>query len=164
MLKAFTFKTFNLINRYEHLRQIIVYLFVGGLSAFLDIVLLFILVDVFHIWYLFAATISFISVSTLGFFLHKRLTFRYQGRRTKLRYVAFLFIAGSGLVWSLVLLYTFVDIFKIWYLFAAIMVKFIVLVWNFLMNKFITFGSYKKDNTLRRFLIQVEERIYARKT
>ena len=139
MLIRLTKKTYRYVNGRENLRQPVTYLFIGGASALSDIILLFILVHFLHIFYLLAATISFLIVSTFGFFLHKNLTFRHKGPNSKLRYFVFIATAGSGLIWSLLLLFAFVDIFKIWYLQAAIMVKFIVLAWNFMVNKFFTF-------------------------
>ena len=142
MIIRFGKKTYHFINRYENLRQLIVYLFVGGSSALSDLILLFIFVDFLKIHYLLAATLSFTIVSTAAFFLHKNYTFRHKGSQTRLRYLVFLLTAGSGLLWSLSLLLLLVDIFKIHYLIAAVMTKFIVLIWNFLVNKFITFGHF----------------------
>lgn len=139
-------KTYRFINRYEHLRQFIVYFFIGGLSAVSDLILLFIFVDFFHIFYLVAAALSFSIISTAAFFLHKNYTFKHKDRTSKLRYLIFLVVAGSGLLWSLFFLFLFVSIFKFYYLLAAVIVKFIVLAWNFLMNKFVTFRKLKSSN------------------
>lgn len=139
MIKSPISEIYNFVNRYENLRQVIVYLIVGAVAALLDITLIFILVEFLHIWYLLAAVIAFISVATLGFFLHKKFTFRHTGGKNRLRYLIFLFIAGSGILWEVSFLFIFVEFFRIWYLIAAVMTKFIVLSWNFSMNKFITF-------------------------
>jgi len=149
MIKSLSLKTYHFINRYEHLRQLIAYLIIGGTCAVLNIILLYIFVDFLKIWYLLAATIAFILVATLGFFLQKKYTFRHTGGRNKLRFLIFIFIAGSGLFWELLLLFTFVELLKMWYLTAAIVIKFIVLVWNFLMNKFVTFR--KEGEVFRSF-------------
>jgi len=145
MVKQLTIRAYNFINQYEHLRQVSVYLIIGGLSAISDIIFLFILVQFFKIWYLLAAAISFSLIATVAFFFHKKFTFRFDGARIKLRYVIFLFTAASGLIWNILILFTFVEIFKIWYLLAAVFTKFIVLVWNFLVNKFITFRKAESD-------------------
>lgn len=143
-------KTYHFINRNEHLRQFVVYFFIGGLSAVSDLFLLFIFVDYFHIFYLIAATISFSIISTAAFFLHKNYTFRHKERASKNQYFVFLIVAGSGLLWSLFFLFLFVSVFKLYYLVAAIIVKFIVLAWNFLMNKFVTFHKVKNiDSALK---------------
>jgi putative flippase GtrA len=139
MVKKLGKKTYTYINERENLRQFTIYFFVGGFSAFSDLVLLFIFVDVFHIFYLIAATLSFTIVSTVAFFLHKQYTFQHKSKQNKLRYFVFIVVAVSGLLWSLFFLYLFVSILNMYYLFAAVIVKFIVLGWNFLMNKFVTF-------------------------
>ena len=143
MVKRLGRKTYSYINERENLRQFIIYFFVGGFSAFSDLVLLFIFVDIFHIFYLISAAISFTIVSSAAFFLHKNFTFKHRSKQNKLRYILFIIVAISGLLWSLFFLFLFVSILKIYYLFAAIIVKFIVLIWNFLMNKFVTFRKLK---------------------
>lgn len=145
MIKKISKRTYHLVNKNENLRQLIVYLIIGGASALSDLAILTFLVEFFKIFYLVAATISFVIVATAGFYLHKNYTFRHQGKGNKLRYLVFLLVAGSGLLWSLLFLYLFVSIFKLHYLFAAIIVKFIVLVWNFLMNRFVTFRKLKSE-------------------
>lgn len=140
MIKRIKNKSFHLLNRNENLRQLIVYLFIGGGSALTDLILLFIFVDLFNIYYLIAQTLSFTIVSTVAFFLHKKYTFRHKSKSgDKWRYTLFILIAGTGLLWSLFFLYLFVSVLNLHYLLAAVLVKFIVLVWNFLMNKFVTF-------------------------
>lgn len=139
MVKTLSKKTYRLINKNENLRQLVVYLVIGGFSALSDLIILFLFVDFLHIFYLVAASISFTVVSAIAFYLHKNYTFKHKGSDTKLRYLIFLVIAGSGLLWNLFFLYLFVSKLGFHYLIAAIIVKFIVLIWNFLMNKFVTF-------------------------
>ena len=136
-------KAYQSLERNENLRQATVYTFIGGIAAILDLFLLFVLVSLLGLYYLLAATISFILVGFFSYYCHKRFTFRHKGGRDEIRFIIFLIIALTGLVWTLALLYLFVDILKFWYLFAAVIVKFIVLVWNFLINKFVTFGILK---------------------
>src|SRR3989344_8360217 len=121
MVTRLSKKTYHFINRNQNLRQLVVYLFIGGSSALTDLILLFIFVDFFHIFYLIAQTLSFIIVSTSAFFLHKNYTFQHKGKQNKLRYLIFLIIAGSGLLWSLFFLFIFVSFFKLYYLFAAVL-------------------------------------------
>lgn len=132
-------KAHHFINRYESLRQFTTYFFIGGLSAISDLILLLLFVEVSKLHYLVAASISFITISTIAFFAHKRFTFRFVGNSNKLRYIVFLFTAGSGLLLSIFLLFFIVEVLNIWYLTAAIITKFIVFAWNFLLNKFVTF-------------------------
>ena len=143
MLNLLGSKAYKFIENNENIRQATVYTFIGGIAATLDLFVLFVLVSLLGVYYLLAATISFVSVGFFSYYCHKRFTFRYKGGRDEIRFVIFLIIALTGLVWTLLLLYLFVDTLKFWYLFAAVIVKFIVLVWNFLINKFVTFGILK---------------------
>lgn len=143
MVTKISKQAYHFINKNENLRQLIVYLLIGGSSALADLILLFVFVDFLHIFYLIAQILSFTVVSTAAFYLHKNYTFQHKGKQNKLRYLIFLIIAGSGLLWSLFFLFIFVSIFKLHYLVAAVIVKFIVLIWNFIMNKFVTFRKLK---------------------
>lgn len=143
-------KAYLFLDRYENLRQIIVYLFIGGTAAVLELFILFVLVSLLHIWYLVGATISFIIVVFYSYFSHKKFTFRHKGGRDRLRFILFLLSAITGLILSLLLLSIFVEVFKLWYFSAAVIIKFIILIWNFLMNKFVIFNIFKEK-------IEVEE-------
>ena len=149
MIRTTGVRAYNYVKTKEHLRQPLTYTFIGGISGLLDLFFLFILVDLIQIWYLAAAAVSFILVSIFAFYFHKNFTFRHKGKNNKLRYLIFLAVAGSGLIWSLILLFILVDVLGLWYLSAAVIVKFIVLAWNFSVNKFITFrilnSSYRMD-------------------
>jgi dolichol-phosphate mannosyltransferase len=127
------------IERFEYLRQVVTYFVLGGFAAVTDLALLFVLVDVLGVYYLAAAAMSFVLVATMAFFLHKNLTFRSNHGNNQLRYVIFLFGAVSGLLWSLTLLFVFVELLGFPYLGAAVIVKFIVFAWNFSVNKYVTF-------------------------
>jgi len=115
------------------------YLLIGGICAVLDLFILFIFVNYLHIWYLYAATASFIIVSTLGYFGQKYFSFRnYENNHGK-QFPVFFVMAGVGLLLNAGFIFLFVSIMNLWYILASIITKFIVLFWNFFANKHITF-------------------------
>jgi putative flippase GtrA len=141
-------KTHKKIEKHENARQLVTYFLIGSFNAISDLAILFLLVDFLKIFYLYSQTISFIFVATIAFFLHKNYTFRHKGRNNKLRYIIFLVIASSGLLWNLLLLSIFVEFFKIKYLLAATIIKFIIFLWNYTMNRLITFRVMHREEYL----------------
>jgi len=140
-------KAYQLLERKENLRQVTIYIFIGGIAATLDLFLLFVLVTLLGFYYLLAATISFVLLGVFSYYCQKRFTFRHKGGRDEIRFIIFLIIALTSLGWTIVLLHLLVDVLKFWYLEAAVIVKFIVLVWNFLMSKFVIFRQTGLDRS-----------------
>jgi glycosyltransferase involved in cell wall biosynthesis len=117
------------------------YLFIGGTCAVLDLLLLFAFVNYFHIWYLYAATASFIIVSTLGYFGQKYFSFRNYENNHRKQLPVFFAVAGVGLLLNAGFMFLFVSLMGLWYILASVMTKFIVLIWNFFANKKVTFKN-----------------------
>lgn len=115
------------------------YLLIGGTCAVLDLLLLYTFVNYFHIWYLYATTASFIIVVMLGYFGQKYFTFRNYEKNHKKQISVFFVVAGTGLLINVGFMFVFVSLLGVWYIIANIITKFIVLIWNFLANKKITF-------------------------
>jgi putative flippase GtrA len=115
------------------------YLLVGGTCAILDLLLLYTFVNYFHIWYLYAATASFTIVMVLGYFGQKYFSFRNYENNHRKQLTAFIIVALIGLALNATFMFLFVGLMNLWYILASIMTKFIVLIWNFLANKKITF-------------------------
>lgn len=115
------------------------YVLIGGLCSLFDIAFLYLFVSYFHIWYLSATTISFIIVTFFGYFGQKYFTFRDLSKNHKRQIPVFFIVAGTGLAINTLCMFLFVSIAGVWYITANIITKFIVLVWNFLANKRITF-------------------------
>lgn len=122
------------------------YLLIGGFCALIDIVLLYIFVEFFHIWYLYAAIITFATISFLGFLGQKHFTFKNKSKNHTKQFMVFLLISGIALILNSCCMFLFVSIAGIWYIFANIITKFIVLIWNFSAHKYITFKTKKPQN------------------
>lgn len=117
------------------------YLFVGGSCAVADLVFLYVLVDFFHIWYLTASIISFLIVGTIGFFGQKYFTFKDYSKKHGVQLTLFFLTAGIGLLLNSFSMLFFVSFLGLWYIWGSVITKFIVLVWNFTANKYLTFNS-----------------------
>ena len=122
------------------------YLLIGGSCALGDMFLLYTFVEFFHIWYLYASIISWIIMSILSFLGQKHFTFKNTSKKYQTQFPIFILVAIAGLGLNSLCLFFLVSIVKIWYIFANIITKFIVLIWNFLAHKYITFKTKKPQN------------------
>lgn len=117
------------------------YILIGGLCALADMAVLFFFVSYLHFYYLTITTLSFIVITFFGYFGQKYFTFRDLSNNHKRQIPVFFIVAGTGLAINTFCMFLFVSIAGIWYIAANIITKFIVLIWNFLANKYITFRS-----------------------
>lgn len=135
----FAKRLFSYFFEHEKIGEPMRYLFIGGTCAVLDLLFLYLMVNFLNVWYLIATTISFTMVSFLGYFGQKYFTFRNTERNHKKQLTLFFTVAGTGLLINAGFMFIFVSLLGIWYIIANIFTKFIVLAWNFLANKKITF-------------------------
>jgi putative flippase GtrA len=114
------------------------YIFVGGSSAVLDLLVYFIGTEYFGIHYLLANLIAFFFGVSWNYTFGLLWVFESKHKRMKEFFMVFS-IAFLGLLWSEILLYLFVDFGHIDHGIAKIIVLWIVLFWNFGMRKFFVF-------------------------
>lgn len=119
------------------------YCIVGASSMFIDIGVLFALVEYGKLTVLPAATISFIISTINGYILNRTWTFQVQKGENHSQYFKFLFIATVGLGINLLCMYLFTEKMHLWYIIAKVLSSAIVLLWSFQANTRWTFA--KKD-------------------
>ncbi len=118
------------------------YAFVGGLSNSVEIGLLFLLVEIFGVYYLIASTSVFIFGSILTFIGRKFFVFKDKNLKNILRQFAkYVFMFVIGIVLNFFIMRFFVEGLKIHYVFAYIISILITGIIGFLWNKEITFKS-----------------------
>ncbi|GAB0174363.1 MAG: hypothetical protein HHAS10_02420 [Candidatus Altimarinota bacterium] len=122
--------------------QLIKFIIIGGLSALLDLGLLYTFTDIFGFYYLVSACMSFNIVLLIAFFIHKKYTFDCKRKDIWRQYTSFFLVnVGSFGIYSLIL-YIGVDILKYHYIAIAIVGKILVMGLNFLASKYVTFASH----------------------
>ncbi len=93
----------------------------GGIATGVNLVLIFILTEYVHLWYLLSATLAFFSAFLISFFLQKFWTFN-DPSKDKIRRQAFLFLAtiiiGVGV--NDLVVYSLVEYVNVHYLVAQI--------------------------------------------
>lgn len=125
--------------------QFIKYCLVGATGTGLDLLLLYLLVEYLHIFYLLAAAISTICAIVLNFTLNKYWTFKKRDGNyfAQLFQYAMAHAVGGGI--NLAVLTLLVEIFGIWYLIARLAATLVAVTWNFLATKKWVFGPSVKN-------------------
>lgn len=130
----------------ENIKQFISYFFVGGVAAVVEWIMFYLFANVVHVQYMLATVLAFVFSTTTNWYLGKKTTFKnnttYSGKQLKEVILIFV-VSGIGLLLNLILMYVFIECFKLntsmMKLFAKILATGIVFVWNFLIRKFIIY-------------------------
>ena len=128
-------------NRF-YLNQIVRFGIVGGVTAAIDYLTLFILVEYFSVNYLFATAIGFFIGSTLNYILS--IFFVFESGRFKTKFAEFsMFIIFTvlGLALNHSIMWFGVDVLVANYLLIKIVSLIIVTLFNFLTKKFLVFKA-----------------------
>lgn len=127
--------------------QVFRYLISGGIAFVVDFLLLYLLTDVLHVYYLTSSVISF-SVGLLITYLFS-IAWIFDKRRLSNPLAEFVIFAAIGVV-GLALTYLFMRFFtdtvQVHYLVSKIFTTMIVFVWNFLAKRFILFSAKTNKN------------------
>lgn len=116
---------------------------IGALNTFLHFGVYFYLTRFLDTHFLVANAVAFIIAATSSYFLNKFWTFQDKNKSFYTQYPKFIIIAAIGLSMHEALLYLFVNIFHWLDLVALILAAFIVMFWNFFMNRQWTFNNSK---------------------
>jgi putative flippase GtrA len=118
------------------------FLLVGGFCTLQNIFWLYLLTTILGLHYIVSTIILMITVNSLGFYLNNRYTFKHSDHsfqsfiKKLLKYHTVMF---SSFLTILVLMFVLVDIFKIWYLLANILITIGITIYNFTAHKKWTF-------------------------
>lgn len=121
--------------------EIIRYSIGWWLAALLDLFLLRLCTDIFWIYYLISAVISFIISVSFAFFFQKYITFRDKRNNHVKQWLWFIVFQ---LIWQwiyMLVLRLWVDLLWYYYMFVAIVWKLVAFVWNYLSNRYFNFNK-----------------------
>ena len=118
------------------------YYLVGASGVFVNLGILFALKEYVGFWYLLSSAIAIYVSMTTNFILNKTWTFKdsIATQRTLFMYGKFIGISFVGMIIQLGFTFTFVDMFSMYYLLAALISILIASGVNFVLNRHITFG------------------------
>lgn len=117
----------------------------SGLLAFaVNILLLFIFKEYFHIWYLYASTYAFIISVLVSFLSQKFITFRDRSTsHMRYQFTLYVILALINVAINGVSMFSFVEISHIPYLLSQIFSAAIIALWNLAAYRFIIFTHAK---------------------
>lgn len=125
------------------IRKMLRYSIGGWLGAGINIFFLRFFTDVVGIYYIVSAILAFIISGISGFFFQKYIAFQDTNKKHARQLFLFLMFQWIGLLIDLLLLRLLVDKWWFYYLYVSIFNKWIVFIWNFIMNYLFTFYKNK---------------------
>ncbi len=128
-------------KKIRHNSKLIRYAIGWGLAALIDLFFLWFFTDLIGVYYLTSQVFAFIISFTFGFYFQKYLTFRdYSGKQVKQAGIFLVFqLLGLGI--NLLILKGLVEHFGLHYLIWSVIAKWVVFVWNFVMNHYFNFSG-----------------------
>jgi putative flippase GtrA len=112
----------------------------GGFCFGLDIIMLFVLVELLHIYYLISAGIGFISAHSLNYYISRNWSFKGTKARVVKSYIFFVAFGITSALLVLLFLGMMVEYFKINYLLARFLIGIFIGMFNFFMNYIFSFS------------------------
>jgi putative flippase GtrA len=124
------------------------YLGIGVVATLVDWVIFYLLIAYLGVFYLLALAVSYFASTALNFFLNRRYTFRNTYKRVHVQIVFFIAIAIVGLGLNETIVYGLAHLLPGGVTDAALMASrviatLVVFVWNFALNKRITFRLFQ---------------------
>ena len=131
-----------MLNLFEHkiIKEFVKFAIVGISNTLIHLLILYLLVEFFSVYYIFASLIAFIVAVTNSFVLNTLWTFKknIKHKVTK-KYSRFFIVSIIAAIFNLFFLYLFTEYFELWYMLSQLMSIIITLIINFVGNKFWTF-------------------------
>ncbi len=132
---------------YTQYRNLILYGIIGCCSSGLDFLIYTLLVSVFGWYYIVSNSLSVIAGITASFTLNRNYNFKVRDK-TKQRFSIFLSVGLCGMMASNIILWCCIDKMEMNKIVAKILSIVMVVVLQFLINKYVTFKPTQNNNTL----------------
>ncbi|HEX2952416.1 MAG TPA: GtrA family protein [Bacillota bacterium] len=123
------------------------YIFVGGSAFVMDFLLLYILWNKFHVYYLFAAGFAFVGGILYNYLLSTVWVFNKRSLDNKwLEFFVFTVIGVVGLGLTELFMFIFTDLWHVYVMVSKAFAASLVFLWNFFARKILLFGNSKLNN------------------
>ena len=120
--------------------EFIKFVLVGCINTLLHLSILYLLVEYFSIYYVFASLIAFIIAVINSFIMNTLWTFKKDIKtKTGSRYGKFFIVSVIAVMANLLLLYLITEYIGIWYILSQVIATGFSLIINFIGNKFWTY-------------------------
>jgi putative flippase GtrA len=127
---------------YTKFRTLILYGMIGCFSSFIDFIIFTTLVKYATIYYMYANCISVLVGISLSFFLNRLYNFKVKDKVVR-RFLIFLSVGLCGLLFSNLILWIGIDKMHGDETITKLASIAMVVFFQFLLNKFVTFKKYK---------------------
>lgn len=117
------------------IKQILRFGVVGGLAFVIDYVVLYVLTDIFHIYYLISSCISFTVSVIFNYILSIKWVFDVNKKQDMHEFIVFIILSVIGLIINSIIMYIMVDIISVHYMISKLLATLIVMVYNFITRK-----------------------------
>lgn len=128
-------------------KEILKFLCVGAFCLLFNTILLYFLTEIINIQDLIAIAICFFCSNLVGFFLNKYFTFKAFKTNIWRELYKYYSVMGSSFLFNLILSAILIEVFKIWVIYASLIVAFIMTTYNYLLH---TKWSFKIKNTRQK--------------
>ncbi len=115
--------------------QFMRYVIVGGIAFLVDYVFLILLTEVFQIFYLTSAAISFVIGLAVNYFLAVKWVFQSSANNKSIEISLYALIGIVGLGLNELIIWLFTEEVKFHYMLSKIVAAVVVLGWNFLARR-----------------------------
>ena len=121
--------------------KFLTYAMMGSICALLNLALLWVLTSVLGVHYLVSTMVSFFTLTPVGFWLQKLVTFRTPASAAPFEWPRYFVTMGSSFAANLGLMYLLVSVLGLWYLAASVVITLLLLGTNFLINNHWSFRA-----------------------
>ena len=132
-----------ILKIYSKFRNLILYGIIGSCSSGLDFLLYSLFVEVFGLHYILSNCISVLAGISTSFVLNRTYNFKVKDK-TKTRFAIFLTVGLCGMLVSNFILYLCIDVMNWNKIVSKLLSIVLVVVFQFVLNKYITFRPMKK--------------------
>ena len=123
--------------------QFLSFLGVGAVATAIHYLILIVLTEFAATNAVLASGVGYVLSSAVNYFLNYRITFRSSERHFEAS-IKFGLVAGSGLVFNLLIMFVLNQSIGIHYVLAQIVATSVVLIWNFFVNRYWTYRAPSK--------------------
>jgi putative flippase GtrA len=120
---------------------------VGATMGILNIGIIYLLTSILGIYYIFSAIFSYQVLLVLSFSSNDRLTFRSVTNHTLAnwwhRFGSYYLVSLAGMLFYITIMFILTEYFHIYYLISSVLATLIVFLWNYFINKTVTWREKK---------------------
>jgi putative flippase GtrA len=138
-----------IINLLTQSRQIVKFTFVGAFCLGINTLILYFLIEVAYFHYLISTIIGFFLSNLVGFFLNKYYTFQAIKTNVFKELYKYYTVMTSSFLANLCFMVILVDLFKIWAIYASLLVAVILYIYNYLMHRNWSFKIKRANQKLK---------------